>query len=76
MNDRQYSYAARLASWGVTALIWAMPCFPALLFADPRAAPVQSGTSGLHEITSFDVYVDGRTIHLLVSPAGSKALHS
>jgi hypothetical protein len=51
----------------MSLLIWALTCCLAVLFADAQAVPMQLGTSGLQEVTSFDVFVDGRTIHLLVS---------
>jgi photosystem II stability/assembly factor-like uncharacterized protein len=64
MHNKKYVV---LGNWSVFVLTWSLALVPARLFADSPVTLVQSGSSGLHDITSLDVYVDARTLHLLVS---------
>lgn len=67
MDLKKPFHIAELVSWQIIILTWGLMLPPRLLLADSQTPSVQSSASGFSDVTSFDVYVDGRTTHLLVS---------
>jgi hypothetical protein len=67
MNHGKSLSAATRRSREVLLLICALLLSPPLLLADSRTPSLPSSASGFSDVTSFDVYVDARTIHFLVS---------